>query len=598
MTVDTAKPIESAETLPSDWWSLAVKTQELALNSVCNQAKDAAVHIRDPFDLVNPYLDWLNHSVQEPLHLAQSAEEFWSKTTRLYCNVWCNLLGMEVEPVIEPDTDDRRFRDSAWSDHPCYDFIKQFYLLYADLIYESFNGETTLGEQEAAKLRFFTQLWIDAMAPTNFAATNPSVTREAIKTNGESLVKGYRNFLRDWERSGAEFKVSLSDPDAFELGRNIATTAGKVIFQNEFIQLIQYLPKTDQVLKEPLLVIPPWINKYYILDLRPENSFIKWLVAQGHTVFVVSWVNPDETYADKTFEHYLVEGVYAAVSAIEQATGESKVNAVGYCLGGTLLAAALAHMAVYGDERIQSATFLTTLIDFSDPGEIRHFIDEQQIQKLEARMSQKGYLEGGTMASAFSLLRANDLIWSAVINQYLMGKEAPAFDLLHWNADSTRMPEAMHSFYLRNMYLENLLSQPGGLELAGESLDISQITIPVYFLSTVEDHIAPWHTTYVGAQLFSGPVRFVLGGSGHIAGVINPPDKNKYQHYIGQQDLNDDADDWLKQAKEYPGSWWPDWQKWIGGVSHQRVTARHPEMGRLPVIEDAPGAYAKQRIDQ
>lgn len=595
MATDTAN--ENASTVPIDWWSLALKTQELALNSMGGQVKDAAAYSQDPFSLINPYLDWLNHSIREPMHVAQTTAEFWSKTTRLYCNVWQSLLGMTVEPVIEPDTGDRRFYDSAWSDHPGYDFIKQLYLLYADLIYQSFNGETPLSEKDAEKLRFFMQLWIDAVAPTNFVLTNPSVTREAIRTNGVSLINGYRNFLKDWERSGEQFKVSLSDPDAFELGKNIATTPGKVVFQNEFFQLIQYRPNTDHVLKQPLLVIPPWINKYYILDLRPENSFIQWLVDQGHTVFVISWVNPDETYADKTFEHYMVDGVYVALGAIERAIGESRVNALGYCLGGTLLAAALAHMAVYGDERIQSATFLTTLIDFSDPGEIRHFIDEQQIQKLEMRMSQKGYLEGSAMASAFSMLRANELIWSAVINNYLMGKEAPAFDLLHWNADSTRMPEAMHSFYIRNMYLENLLSQPGGLELAGEPLDISHINIPVYFLSTIEDHIAPWRTTYVGAQLFSGPVRFVLGGSGHIAGVINPPAKNKYQHYINPQELHNDPDVWLDQAKEYSGSWWADWQNWIERISAEWVAARHPEMSRLAVIEDAPGSYAKQRVD-
>lgn len=597
MSTDTEKQVSDPGITGADWWSMAMKTQQLALNTMYSQLKDSAAHMRDPFDLVNPYLEWLDHSIREPIHVAQTTGEFWSKTTDLCCAAWQRVLGMDVDPVIEPDSEDRRFRDSAWTDHPGYDFIKQFYLLYADFMYQSFDGQTALSEQEAAKLKFFTQLWVDAVAPTNFVLTNPSVTREAVKTSGMSLVNGYKNFLRDWERSGGQFKVSLSDPEAFELGRNIATTPGKVVFQNEFIQLIQYLPDTEQVFKEPLLIIPPWINKYYILDLRAENSMIKWLVEQGHTVFVISWVNPDETYAEKTFEHYMVDGVYAALSAVEQASGENKVNAIGYCLGGTLLAAALAHMAVYGDERIQSATFLTTLIDFSDPGEIRHFIDEQQIQKLEMRMSRKGYLEGSAMASAFSMLRANELIWNAVINHYLLGKEAPAFDLLHWNADSTRMPEAMHSFYLRNMYMENLLSQPGGLELAGEPLHIGQVKIPVYFLSTLEDHIAPWRTTYVGARLFSGPVRFVLGGSGHIAGVINPPAKNKYHHHINAQNLPSDPDIWLDTAEERPGSWWPDWQRWIDKSCSDKVPARQPELGGLPVIEDAPGAYAKQRID-
>ncbi len=597
MAAGAAKRVKNEKLGAGGWWSLATKTHKLALSSVHSQAKEATLHSHDPFDLIEPYLHWLNHSLREPAHLAHVTGEFWLKAARLYGNAWQRLFGMDVEPVITPDADDRRFRDSAWSDHPGYDFIKQLYLLYAEFVYHSFNGETTLSEQEAEKLRFFVQLWIGAVAPTNYAPTNPMVIREALKTNGMSLINGYRNFLQDWERSGEQFKVSLSDPEAFELGKNIAVTPGKVVFQNEFIQLIQYLPSTELVFKQPVLIIPPWINKYYILDLRPENSLIKWLVDQGHTVFTISWVNPDETYADKTFEHYMVDGLYGALSTVERATGENRINAIGYCLGGTLLAAGLAHMAAYGDERIQSATFLTTLIDFSDPGEIRHFINEQQIQKLEVRMRQKGFLEGGAMASAFSMLRANELIWSAVINSYLLGKDAPAFDLLHWNADSTRMPEAMHSFYLRNMYLENLLSQPGGLELAGEPLDIAQVSIPVYFLSTVDDHIAPWRTTYAGARLFSGPVRFVLAGSGHIAGVINPPKKNKYQHFINPHDWPGDPDVWLEQAEDHAGSWWPDWQKWIERISTPGAAARHPEQGSLAVIEDAPGSYARRRFD-
>ena len=596
MTVESEN-IERHSVSFADWWSVTMKTQELACNSMVDQIRSAANHIPDPFGLVSPYLNWLDHCIREPMHLAQTSGEFWEKSTHLCSSVWQRMLGMDVEPIIEPDSDDRRFLNPVWSEHPGYDFLKQLYLLYADSVYQSFDGDSALNEQETEKLKFFVQLWIDAVAPTNFAVTNPLVKAEALRTNGMSLLNGYRNFLKDWEQSGEHFRVSLSNPEAFELGKNIATTPGNVVFQNEFIQLIQYLPVTDRVIKEPLLVIPPWINKYYILDLKPENSFVKWLINQGHTVFIISWVNPDESYADKTFEHYMVDGVYAALQAIEQLTGTDKVNAVGYCLGGTLLAATLAHMAVYGDERIQSATFLTTLIDFSDPGEIRHFIDEQQVLKLEEKMSEKGYLEGSSMASAFSMLRANELIWSTVIDSYLMGKEAPAFDLLHWNADSTRMPEAMHSFYLRNMYLDNLLSQPGGVELAGEPLDMGRITTPAYFLSTLDDHIAPWRTTYNGARLFSGPVRFVLGGSGHLAGVINPPEKNKYHYHIATRGLPSEPDAWLHQAKKFPGSWWPDWQNWIERFSGDRVAARSPGMSHFPVIEDAPGSYVRQRVD-
>lgn len=580
-----------------DWWSLAQKTQKLSLDTISHQIEDVSLHGHDPFGLTRPYSAWLGYFSKEPMHVAQVANNYWQKNARLCFSVWQRLLGHKTEPLVEPDSSDRRFQDPAWNEILYFDFIKQSYLLFSEFIDECFNTEIPLDEQELDKLKFFAQQWVHAIAPTNFALTNPEVIDEARRTNGMSLVDGYKNFLRDWEQSGKQFKMTLSDPEAFELGENIATTPGKIIFQNEYFQLIQYHPSTDKVLKEPLLVIPPWINKYYILDLRPENSFLGWCVDQGHTVFVISWINPDESYAQTTFEHYMVDGVYAALDAIQQSTGEDRINAVGYCIGGTLLAATLAHMAAGGDQRIRTATFLTTLIDFSDPGEIQAFIDEHQIQKLEARMGQKGYLEGSAMASAFSMLRANDLIWNAFINHYLMGKEVPAFDLLHWNADATRMPEAMHSFYLRNMYLDNLLRIPGGVELAGELLDISRISIPVYFLSTFEDHIAPWKSTYVGAQLFSGPVHFVLGGSGHIAGVINSPGKNKYHYYVNDEGLHDDPDIWLDQAAQFSGSWWPDWHDWVEGASTQSVEARRPgEHSDFPAIEDAPGSYVKQRI--
>ena len=348
--------------------------------------------------------------------LAGAANEYWQKNVRLFYSTWQRLHGVNGDPVVVPNADDRRFRDPEWTEVLYFDFIKQSYLLFAEFIEECLHSELPLDDKELEKLRFFIQQWINSIAPTNFILSNPQVIKEAVRTNGMSLLDGYKNFVRDWERSGKQFKVSLSDPEAFELGENLATTPGKVIFQNEYIQLIQYHPSTDHVLKEPLLVVPPWINKYYILDLRPENSFLGWCVDQGHTVFVISWINPDETHAETEFEHYMVDGIYAALDAIEQSTGEIHINALGYCIGGTLLAATLAHMAAVNDHRVRTATFLTTLIDFSDPGEISAFIDERQIEKLEARMGQNGYLEGDAMASAFSMLRANDLIWSAWIN--------------------------------------------------------------------------------------------------------------------------------------------------------------------------------------
>ena len=597
----TAKSIFNNNQSPTwlyDWWSLVLRTQKLSIDTISSHMEDLSAGGHDPFDLIRPYSAWLGQLSREPVHFTRAANNYWQKNIRLYRSIWQQLLGLNTEPLAEPDEKDRRFHDSAWSESPYFDFIKQSYLLFAEFAEECFSDTTTLDEQELDKLKFFTQQWVDAIAPTNFAVTNPLVIKEALRTKGTSLFEGYKNFLRDWEQSGRQFNVRLSDPEAFELGKNIATTPGKIVFQNEFFQLIQYCPSTDQVLREPLLVIPPWINKYYILDLRPENSFLSWCVGQGHTVLVISWINPDASYAETTFEHYMVDGIYAALNAIEQSTGESQINAVGYCIGGTLLAATLAHMASVGDQRIRTATFLTTLIDFSDPGEIRAFIDNGQIRKLESRMRQNGYLEGSAMSSAFSMLRANDLIWSAFISNYLMGKEAPAFDLLHWNADSTRLPEAMHSFYLRNMYLDNLLCRPGGLELGGESLDIGRIDVPVYFLSTVEDHIAPWRSTYRGAQLFSGPVRFVLGGSGHIAGVVNPPSKNKYHYYAHSQGLDEDPDVWLNQASQHSGSWWPDWHQWVKMISAGFDQPREPGVhSDFPAIEDAPGSYVKRRIN-
>lgn len=586
--------------MPVEWLDLAAKTQQLALGQVSSLIKDGPMDTHDPLDLARPYAALLNHWSRQPLQAAEVIGKYWQKNTLLNWNLFQQMYGTDADPTIEPGEDERRFLDEAWTGIPWFNYIKQSYLLYADFVSECFNSDSDLSESDAEKLHFFSQQWLNAIAPSNFAMTNPVVIKEAVNTNGISLVNGYKNFLRDWEQSNGQFKVTLSDPEAFQLGKNIATTPGKVVFQNDFIQLIQYLPASGKTYQDPLLVIPPWINKYYIMDLRPENSLLKYWVDLGHTVFVISWVNPDESYAEKTFEDYMVEGAYAAVDAIGQATGQNRVNAVGYCIGGTLLAATLAHMAATGDKRIKSATFLNTLIDFSEPGEIQAFIGEQQIRNLESHMEKSGYLEGSAMASAFGMLRANDLIWNAVVHYYLMGKETIAFDLLHWNGDSTRMPKAMHSYYLRNMYLDNLLCQPGGIELAGEALDIRAVDIPVYFLSTHDDHIAPWESTYLGARLFSGPVKFVLGGSGHIAGVINPPAKHKYGYRVNESSagsLPTDAEDWLTGATQLEGSWWPDWERWVSQISGSKIKAPTPGSGKLSVIEDAPGSYANQRID-
>ncbi|HEX6320446.1 MAG TPA: class I poly(R)-hydroxyalkanoic acid synthase, partial [Burkholderiales bacterium] len=412
-------------------------------------------------------------------------------------------------------------------------------------------------------------------------------------SGGQNLVRGLNNLLSDLERGRGELRISMTDESAFKLGRNVATTPGKVVFQNDLMQLIQYLPTTQEVYRRPLVIIPPWINKYYILDLREKNSFIRWAVAQGHTVFVVSWVNPDARLAQKGFDDYMLEGAIGALDAVEQATGEREVNFIGYCLGGTLLGATLAYLAEKKDRRVKSATFFVSLLDFSQPGELGVFIDEAQVANLEKKMNERGYLEGSEMASTFNMLRANDLVWSFVVNNYLLGKDPFPFDLLYWNADSTRMPARMHSFYLRNMYIKNLMGVPGGITLAGVPLDLSKVKIPAYFISTVEDHIAPWQTTYKGARYLGGPVRFVLGGSGHIAGIVNPPGAKKY-HYWANEAFPASADEWFAGARQVPGSWWDDWQAWID--KHNADTPKVPARTPRDALEDAPGSYAMLRL--
>ena len=449
-----------------------------------------------------------------------------------------------------------------------------------------------LDDKTAKKVDFYTRQFVDAMSPSNFVLTNPEVLRATIESGGENLVKGLDNLLTDLERGEGRLKIKMTDPTAFQVGENLATTPGKVVYQNKLMQLIQYTPTTKEVYERPLLIVPPWINKFYILDMREKNSFIRWIVEQGHTVFVISWVNPDETLAQETFESYMKLGPLTALDVIEKVTGEEKVNAVGYCLGGTLLAATLAYMAAKRDERIASATFLTTMVDFAESGELSVFIDEEQLNVLEEKMKEKGYLEGSDMASTFNMLRANDLIWSFVVNNYLLGKDPFPFDLLYWNGDSTRMPAAMHSFYLRKMYQENKLIEPGGIVLDKVSIDVRKIEQPAYFLSTREDHIAPWKSTYTATQLMSGPIRFVLTASGHIAGVVNPPSANKYNFWTNDK-LPKNPDDWCKNAEQTPGSWWPDWSKWLAGFGGPKQPARQPGSDKFKPIENAPGAYVK-----
>ena len=556
----------------------------------------------DPFHLTEAYSHWLAAYSKNPEKAIQDGMDYWQKSMQLSQNTYATLFAGEgqekPEQVIAEAMDDRRFRHDDWFDKPYFNLIKQSYLMTSEWMRNLVTDVEGLDEHTAAKVKFFTERYLDAMSPTNFAAMNPAVIEKIIETKGASLVNGLKNMLEDLEEGQGQLKIRMSDTSAFELGENIAITPGKVVFQNRMFQLIQYSPSTDAVLKRPLLIIPPWINKFYIMDLQPKNSMLKWMVDQGHTVFVVSWINPDETYRSVRFEDYVTEGVVTAVDAVEQATGESEINAIGYCIGGTLLAIALAYMKSEGDERIKSATFFTTMLDFEESGDLGVYIDEEQINGLEKVMEEKGCLEGEMMAGAFNLLRANDLIWSFYVNNYLLGNDPRPFDLLYWNADSTRMSPTMHSWYLRNLYLENRLVEPNGISINGVSIDLSTVDIPICFVSTVDDHIAPWLSTYSGAKLFTGDVYFILGDSGHIAGVINHPDAHKYG-YRCTDSLPDDPQAWAQKAKVREGSWWPEWNNWILPLSsEERVAARIVGQGGLDSIEDAPGTYVKCRHDE
>jgi polyhydroxyalkanoate synthase len=550
----------------------------------------------DPLNLGPTILELTARILVNPTSVVRAQLSLWQDYLKLWQNAGQRLLGQPVDPMIEPDRSDRRFRDPAWDDHAVFDFIKQSYLLTSRWLVDTVNHIDGFDDKTRQKIDFYTRQFVDALAPSNFVATNPEVLRATLESRGANLLHGLNHMLEDLARGEGRLAIKMTDLEAFAVGGNLALSPGKVIYQNDLIQLLQYAPTTEQVYRRPLLIIPPWINKYYILDLRPKNSFIKYAVDQGFTVFVISWVNPDERHADKTFEDYMVEGPLAALEAIEGATGERDSTVIGYCLGGTLLACTLAYLAAKRDGRIAAASFFAALTDFESPGELGVFIDEEQLAAMDQMMAKRGFLEGREMATTFNMLRANDLIWSFVINNYLLGKEPFPFDLLYWNSDSTRMPYAMHSFYLHKFYQENRLVEPGGITLCDVSIDLRRIRVPVYMLSTREDHIAPWATTYAATQLYRGDTRFVLAGSGHIAGVVNPPSQQKYGYWTNDR-LPPDPEDWLEGATERAGSWWPDWAAWNAEKSGPMVPARRPGDGALEPLEDAPGTYVRVRAE-
>ena len=581
-------PVEFSKSMAG----IAERSQRLVSDFLSRQAATNELPDADPLNVGGAFLEMTARMMSNPTHLVEANFNLWQDYLGLWQNAAQRMTGGDAAPVIEPADDDRRFKDDAWADNGVFDYLKQSYLLTARWLQSSVEGCDGLDPKSAQKVDFMTRQFIDAMSPSNFVMTNPEVLRATIESGGENLIKGLENLLGDLEAGGGNLKIKMSDDDAFKVGVNIATAPGKVVFRNDLMELLQFDPTTDKVRKLPLVIVPPWINKYYILDLREKNSFIRWAVGEGHTVFVVSWVNPDADMAQKTFDDYLLEGPVAAIDAACRASGAEAVNLIGYCIGGTLTAATLAYLTARGeDKRVNSSTYFATMIDFTNAGDLGVFIDEAQLQSLEEKMNERGYLDGGEMSSTFNMLRANDLIWSFVIHNYLMGKDPFPFDLLYWNADSTRMPAAMHSFYLRKMYLENKLIEPGGISLAGESIDLHSIKIPTYIVATKEDHIAPWKSAFAGVQTYAGPVRFVLAGSGHIAGIINPANSGRYG-YRSNGKIAKTPEKWLRAATEHEGSWWPDWSDWVNKRSAKTlVPARVPGDGKLKVLGAAPGTY-------
>ncbi|HEY3797081.1 MAG TPA: class I poly(R)-hydroxyalkanoic acid synthase [Caulobacteraceae bacterium] len=583
---------EALEKLSLNLARAAMTAQGAIAEAALRQADRPSGLTPDPFHLAPSLTEVMARLAAQPDRLMRAQADLFNRYMDLWKAAAARANGAAAEQVVQPSRGDKRFADPDWTDNPVFDTIKQSYLITADWLNELIGGVEGVEPMTKRRVEFFTRMLTDAISPSNFLLSNPAALREAMQTHGASLVKGMENFAGDLARGGGQLSISQTDFSQFKVGENVATAPGKVVFRNELIEILQFEPATETVFEIPLLIFPPWINKFYILDLRAENSMIRWLTQQGITVFVTSWVNPDATLATRTFEDYLHEGIYAATDAVMRQTGAGHVNTVGYCIGGTLLSCALAHMAAKNDARIASATFFAAQQDFSEAGDLLLFTNEDWLRDLEQKMDAGGgVLSGQTMADTFNALRSNDLIWSFFVNNYLMGKEPRPFDLLFWNADQTRMPKALHLFYLRKFYGENALAK-GDLVLDNVRLDLKSVHTPIYVQSSKEDHIAPYRSVYKGARLFGGPVNFMMSGSGHIAGVINHPDAKKYQHWTNAE-LPPTAEEWMAGATEYPGSWWPNWMTWLKPRSGKQVPARDPAQGPLKPLGDAPGTYVK-----
>lgn len=550
------------------------------------------VNFFDPFGVAKATLDVLEAATKDPERLAAHQAAFNRQWLDLMEQSAAAFAGKPHEELVVPEPGDRRFTHPAWTENPSLDTIKQAYLLATEAIVAGIEA-TEADPKIKRRARFWAQQFADAASPTNLAWLNPAVIDETVKTGGQNLVRGMQNLLDDLREN--EGRVRLVDRNAFTVGKNVATTPGKVVYRNSLIELIQYAPSTPTVAERPIVIVPPWINKYYVLDLQPANSVIKYLVDSGQTTFTISWRNPDASMAEYGMEDYLREGPDTAFRVAREIAGTPDVNALGYCLGGTLLAMELATLAAKGERLVNAATFFAALVDFEEPGEVTNFLSPEGMAYVEERMKEQGVLDGRTMGDAFNLLRANDLIWGVAVNRYLLGKEAPAFDLLYWNDDATRMPCAMHSYYLEKMYRDNALVKPGALEMFGVPVDVGRIASDAYVVATAEDHIAPWKSVYKYTQLTKGDVRFRLGHSGHIAGIINAPGKKKGHYWAAEPPNPSDPEAWLAQARQIEGSWWPDWIAWLGERSGPQVAARAPGDAAHPALADAPGSYVLEK---
>jgi polyhydroxyalkanoate synthase len=582
--------LKMVETLSANLARAAVTAQGAIAEAALRQADRPAALTPDPFHVAPALNEVMTRLAAQPDRLMRAQADLFGQYMELWQTAARRAAGEAVSPVVTPAAGDKRFNDPDWASNPMFDLMKQSYLLSSNWLNGLIAEVDGVDPATKRRVEFFTKMLTDAFSPSNFLISNPAALREVLQTQGESLVRGMQNFAADLERGGGQLAISQTDLAQFKVGENVATAPGKVVYQNDILQLLQFDPTTDTVCEIPLLIFPPWINKFYIMDLRPENSMIRWLTGQGFTVFVASWVNPDQNLAAKTFEDYMFEGIYDAAQQVMTQCDVDRVNTVGYCIGGTLLSVALAHMAARGDKRINSATFFAAQQDFAEAGDLLLFTNEEWLQSIEQQMDQAGgFLPSQSMADTFNALRGNDLIWSFFVSNYLMGKEPRPFDLLFWNADQTRMPKALHLFYLRNFYKDNALTQ-GHLSLGGERLDLSKVKIPIYVQSSKDDHIAPYRSVYRGAKAFGGPVTFTMAGSGHIAGVINHPDAKKYQHWTNEK-LPADVSQWIADAEEHPGSWWPHWSAWLKSRSGEQVPARDPTKGKLKPLENAPGSF-------